>query len=172
MGYTTDFMGEIQVSPPLNEHEIAYLNKFSASRRMNVKQGPLYTESNNLAYHSSDVINYNDPNPSQPGLWCQWVPGYDGDSIEWDGNEKFYASPEWMKFIIQNLFSASARAFVEEHKGTAAAPELDYFTFDHVFNGSIDAQGEEPSDMWQLIVEDNVVKVATATVQYGEPEAI
>ena len=34
MGYTTEFDGSVSISPPLNAHEIAYLRKFAASRRM------------------------------------------------------------------------------------------------------------------------------------------
>ena len=34
MGYTTEFEGSVSISPPLNAHEISYLRKFAASRRM------------------------------------------------------------------------------------------------------------------------------------------
>jgi hypothetical protein len=39
MGYTTDFDGHIQVSPPLNADEIAYLKKFNETRRMKRTSG-------------------------------------------------------------------------------------------------------------------------------------
>jgi hypothetical protein len=39
MGYTTEFDGSVSISPPLNAHEIAYLRKFAASRRMAVLRG-------------------------------------------------------------------------------------------------------------------------------------
>jgi hypothetical protein len=34
-----------------------------------------------------------------------------------------------------------------------------HFTFDHVVNGTIDAQGDDPDDRWQLVVVDNEVRV-------------
>ena len=37
------------------------------------------------------------------------------------------------------------------------APELRLFTCDHVLNGTVDAQGQDPADRWQLIVRDNEV---------------
>jgi hypothetical protein len=42
MGYTTEFDGRVGISPPLNAHEIAYLRKFAASRRMDRARGPYF----------------------------------------------------------------------------------------------------------------------------------
>ena len=33
MGFSTDFVGHIDIEPPLNDSEIVYLSAFSASRR-------------------------------------------------------------------------------------------------------------------------------------------
>ena len=68
--------------------------------------------------------------------------------IGWNGNEKFYNSPEWMKIII--------RKFCKGHK----------------VSGVIDAHGEEPTDIWKLVVEDNVVSVSKAEVSYAAPQKI
>lgn len=39
MGYTTDFLGHIDVHPPLNEAEQTYLTAFSRSRRFDREGG-------------------------------------------------------------------------------------------------------------------------------------
>jgi hypothetical protein len=44
MGYTTEFDGSVIISPPLNAHEIAYLRKFAASRRMDRARGPYFVD--------------------------------------------------------------------------------------------------------------------------------
>jgi hypothetical protein len=44
MGYTTEFDGSVSISPPLNAHEIAYLRKFAASRRMDRARGPYFVD--------------------------------------------------------------------------------------------------------------------------------
>ena len=45
MGYTTEFFGEIAVEPPLSQAEIAFLNKFSKTRRIKSTLGPYYVDS-------------------------------------------------------------------------------------------------------------------------------
>lgn len=77
MGYNTDFKGQIQIEPPLNEHEWAYWTKFAEDD------------------HREDK--------SLPSAYCQWIPNIAGDAIIWDGNEKFYESDKWMKHIVSQL---------------------------------------------------------------------
>ena len=40
MGYTTDFIGHVDIAPALNEAEIDYLEAFCASRRWERPGGP------------------------------------------------------------------------------------------------------------------------------------
>lgn len=139
---------------------------------MNRKRGPLFIT--DVEGHGQrrdpDIIDYNDPDPSQPGLWCQWAPADDGTFLEWDGGEKFYNSAEWMKFIIENLLSEKAKPYLEKHGNED--PRLHYFTANHVLNGEISAEGEDSDDRWTLVVKDNVTMVATAELTYGDPKPI
>lgn len=159
MGYTTDFDGSIAIEPPLNEHEISFLLDFNGSRRMLRTKGPLHADpgADFGQARSADIQDYNRPPEGQPGLWCQWVPTEDGGAIEWDGGEKFYDSPTWMSYLIDQLLSPAARAFIEEHQ--SEDERLRHFTCDHVLNGTINAQGEDPGDRWRLVVTDNAVQV-------------
>lgn len=152
MGYTTIFEGRITIAPPLNPQEIAYLNKFSDTRRMNRERGPYYVNGGGFAGqgHDSDIIEYNQPAAGQPGLWCHWVPIEDGSALEWNGAEKFYDAEEWMAYVIDHFLTGAAGTF-RDHPDSAG------FTFDHVADGVIDAQGEEPGDTWKLVVEGNRV---------------
>lgn len=159
MGYNTEFMGSVSVEPPLNTAEQDFLNDLAETRRIDRVKGPLYVggESGPNGGQAADIHDYNRHHPDQPSLWLQWVSADDGASIEWDDNEKFYSAEEWMRYIIDNLFSPEAKAYVKRnHTGDK---RLDAFTFDHVFNGSIIAQGEDAADRWKLIVADNVVTV-------------
>jgi hypothetical protein len=38
----------------------------------------------------ASVLSYNNPPKGQPGLWCKWIPGDEGKTIEWDNADKFY----------------------------------------------------------------------------------
>lgn len=158
MGYTTEFNGRIEVSPPLNKEEIEFLNKFNHSRRMDRAKGPYYVDGSGSYGQGNDpdIRDYNAPPEGQPGLWCQWVPSEDGKYIEWDGGEKFYDSAEWMKYIIQHFIGPDP---IAKH-------ELPFLQ-GHDCNGEIDAQGEEVDDRWRLIVENSVVRVASGHIEYS-----
>ena len=85
MGYTTEFEGSVSISPPLNAHEIAYLRKFVASRRMDRTRGPYFVDGSGPfgQGHDGDIRDFNKPPAGQPGLWCWWEPTKDGtDSAE------------------------------------------------------------------------------------------
>jgi hypothetical protein len=167
MGYTTTFEGVIHVEPPLNEQEVSYLQRFSESRRMNRRNGPYFIdpedENRGIWDVAEDVIDHNEPPRGQPGLWCGWTVSNDGKYVLWDGGEKFYYSAKWMKYLIDHFLMHRALGM--------GASELEGFTFNHTLNGTIEAQGEEASDRWLLIVEDNVVKVVPATFSYN-PEKV
>jgi hypothetical protein len=163
MGYTTDFIGQIAVDPPLDAEEIAYLNKFSGTRRMNRTRGPYYCGTGDFGQDQEpDILDYNHPPEGQPGLWCQWIATEDGHFIEWDVGEKFYSSAEWMKYIIQHFIGPNP----------IAKAELPFLR-GHTLNGEIEAEGEDSSDRWKLIVADNEVSVAEALpTSYAVPKRI
>lgn len=163
MGYTTEFNGQINIVPALNNEEIEYLKKFCRSRRMNRTKGPYFVDGSESfgQGRDADIINYNDPAEGQPGLWCQWVPTNYGNAIEWDGAEKFYCAAEWIKYIIEHFIGSEPKA-----KG-----ELPFLQ-GHTLNGEIFAQGEEPDDRWKLIVRDNKVFIARGDISYLPEEEI
>lgn len=151
MGYTTEFEGQIKINPPLNSDEINYLKKFNDTRRMMRKNGPYFVDGSGMMGQGEDkdIIEYNSPPEGQPGLWCQWTPTEDGTAIEWDGGEKFYASEEWMEYIIKHFIGSNPIAPTKETTLQFLKP--------HTLNGVIEAQGEDDEDHWFLVVEDNEV---------------
>jgi hypothetical protein len=178
MGYHTEFIGEVNVEPPLNAAEVEYLKRFSSTRRMWRKSGP-YTVVDNLPsvnpnwpvsewdrkvgqVETADVLDYNSPPPGQPGLWCQWEPTDDGKFIRWDGGEKFYDSPQWMEYLITNFLQEGAAA------SRSGDPQFADFTFNHVLNGVINAEGEEQGDVWKLIVTNNDVTTKHAKISWDD----
>ena len=162
MGYTTDFEGSVTVTPPLNAEELAYLNKFSETRRMNRKKGPYFVDGTEDfgQGRDSDIIDYNSPDPSQPGLWCHWVASDDGSEIMWDGGEKFYYALEWMDYIINHFVGPTP----------IAATELPFLK-GHTVNGTISADGEESDDFWKLQVNGNSVSRIEGRVAFEDEVA-
>jgi hypothetical protein len=77
------------------------------------------------------------PPSTQPGLWCQWVAGDGGNSIEWDGGEKFYDYIDWIKYLINNFLK----------------------TWGYTINGTVKWRGEDFSDIGKIVIVDNQVQV-------------
>lgn len=161
MGYTTEFDGSFSVTPPLKPEHVAYLTKFSETRRMkrdatqSLKMSDPVREAVGLpvgeegAYfvggggffgqdEDSSVLAPNRPPTGQPGLWCKWIPTEDGSSIEWDGNEKFYDYIEWIQYLITHFTKP----------------------WGYTVNGSVEWGGEERGDTGIITVTDNTVKAA------------
>jgi hypothetical protein len=122
---------------------------------MNRRNGPYFVDGSGFCGQGrdSDIIDFNEPPPGQPGLWCKWIPSEDGTYIEWDGGEKFYDSAEWMQYIIEHFIGSSP----------LAKDELPFLE-GHVCSGLINAQGEDPADIWAIQVANNAVSTATCTV--------
>jgi hypothetical protein len=146
MGYTTDFKGGFEINKPLREELKNYLTKFSETRRMKRKlddkfgvEGEFYVDGGGFAGQDreSNIIDYNSPPKTQPGLWCQWIPNEDGTEIVWDGGEKFYNYVKWLEYIIKNFL---------EPEG-------------YVLNGEVYFQGEDYNDNGFIVVRDNKVKI-------------
>ena len=112
MGYTTEFQGKLEITPPLKPEQVAYINKLSGTRRMKRKESrcaelpdpireavglPVGKEGEyfvgGLGWAGQDddlsILDYNGPPLSQPGLWCQWIINDNGKHLEWDGGENF-----------------------------------------------------------------------------------
>lgn len=152
MGYSTDFDGEIIIDPPLNEQEREFLTKFSETRRMDRENGPYFVDGDGFAGQDNGpdtVYDHNSPPPGQPGLWCNVIPNEDGTALVWTGNEKSYDMAEWMQYVIDHFLCETA----------IARSQLPFLQCNHVLNGEMSAQGEDPSDAWLLIVDDNQVAV-------------
>lgn len=159
MGYTTTFEGNVSIEPPLNHDELTYLRDFSDSRRMHRRKGPFFVGGSGFKGQDrdDDVINSNSPDPTQPGLWCQWVPTGSGKALHWDGGEKFYHAAEWMRYLIDYLLTdRKNNPRTTQNTLIVQDARLAHFTFNHTLNGVIWATGED-GDTWTLLVENNEV---------------
>lgn len=169
MGYTTDFEGRFDIDRPLAPEHLEFLKRFSETRRMARdaealmhmadpvrtsvglpigQQGAYFIgaerEAGDLFFmKDATVLNYNEPPKGQPGLWCDWVPSEDGRSIVWNGGDKFYNYAPWLVYVIEHFLGP----------------------WGYVLDGVVTWQGEDPSDVGDLVVVKNTVIVR------GEPGA-
>ena len=153
MGYTTDFEGSFNITPVLSQKDNEFLTKFSETRRMARNVGPeygiegeFYVDGTGWAGQDSDknVINYNRPPSTQPGLWCQWVPTDDGSELVWNGGEKFYNYVEWLQYLIDKILAPRG----------------------YTLNGECQWFGENRDDVGTIIVKNNVVTTKVGKLVY------
>lgn len=157
MGYTTDFEGSFNITPVLSQKDNEFLTKFSETRRMARNVGPEYGIEGEFYVDGdgdrdwswsdpkTNVIDYNKPPSTQPGLWCQWVPTDDGSELVWDGGEKFYNYVEWLQYLIDKILAPRG----------------------YTLNGECRWFGEERDDVGVIIVKNNIVTTKVGKLTYG-----
>jgi hypothetical protein len=156
MGYTTDFIGHIEVAPQLNPAEQHYLLAFSASRRYDRPGGPYEVPGNPSAEQGerpADLDLYNTIAPGQPSLWCGWVPCWNGHCLSYDGTEKFYGATQWLTYLIDHFLAPQAH--------TQGSDRFAGFAFDHVLDGIVAGCRRDTGVLFLIHVENNVVREQT-----------
>ena len=163
MGYTTDFVGHIDVDPALNQDEIEYLTAFARSRRFDRPDGPYAVPGNPYAEEApeEDVDRYNRRAPGQPELWCQWVPCWDGCCLSFDGNEKFYEPVAWLRYLVDHFLKPDAKA------SRSGRPEFEHFTFDHAVEGMVVGCRRDNKELF--IIEAAGCRVSSTILRPGDP---
>lgn len=114
MGYTTEFTGKFKFNKKLDMHTHRFLVKLAETRRMQRKvdakygvEGEFYVDGGGDFGQAKEanIINFNTPPQTQPGLWLKWVPTDDGLHYEWNQAEKFYNYIEWLQYVIDNILT-------------------------------------------------------------------
>jgi hypothetical protein len=171
MGYTTDFIGHVNITPPLSTGEQLYLSAFASSRRYDRGGGPYEVSPNPAAERSADVDDvdaYNRVGRRQPSFWCGWTPCLDGCCLSHDGVEKFYGATAWMTYLIDHFLAPGAHA---QESGLAWFHE---FTFDHTLDGVIAGCRQDTRELYLIRVERNLVReevLVPGIPEYGEAAA-
>lgn len=152
MGYPTDFVGHVDIAPALNDDEIAYLTAFCESRRWERPAGPYDVPGDPRAEEAAaDGRAYNRPAQGQPGLWCDWVPCWDGCCIAYDGVERFFGAVLWLRYLIDHFLEPDAFA------SRTGDPRFAGFTFDHVLSGMVVGCRRDNKQLFAITVEGNRV---------------
>lgn len=122
MSYGYAFFGHFNFDKPLERHHIAYVKKFSNTRRVKrnskkvkslpdrkrEKVGlPIGKEGGYYVGGSEDVgvLDHNTPPSNQPGLWCDWRVSKHGTRLDCDDADKFYNYSRWLKYLIKHFFA-------------------------------------------------------------------
>jgi hypothetical protein len=152
MGFTTDFIGHVDVTPSLNEAEQTYLAAFSRTRHFDREEGPYYVPPNPYAdQFTGDPERANRLAPGQPQIWCRWLPCWDGCCLALDGEEKIYQPTRWLDYLIQHFLAPDAEA---SRSGLEVFRD---FTFDHHLDGLVVGCRRDNKQLFAIRIEDNVI---------------
>lgn len=153
MGYTTDFKGKFKLNKELDDKTYEFLVKLSNTRRMWRKLGSEYGVDGEFYVdgggdfgqgREDNIVNYNKPPSTQPGLWCQWCPTEDRLHIEWNGAEKFYHYVEWIEYITDNFLIPRG----------------------YVLNGEVEWHGEDDDDQGIIVATNNEITTKRGRIVY------
>lgn len=152
MGFSTDFIGHLDIEPALNDAEIEYLTAFTKSRRCRRPGGPYDVPGNPLAEDAADFPNgdYSVSADGQPQLWCDYEVCWEGCCLTWSGKEKSYAMVPWLRYLIDHFLRPGGLA--QGHEG------FDDFTFDHYVDGQLVGCRRDNKELFAVIVSDNQVR--------------
>lgn len=133
MGYDTSFEGHVTIEPPLTEVEVTYMRSRFSWR------------------HDQKM------SPGAPNDHCRWEVSSDGARIAWDGGEKFYDATEWLRYLIDHYIAGTARVVTPADQLTLDMVAEPFFRTQRTVSGVIHASGDDASDVWRIVVRNNVV---------------
>ena len=167
MGFSTTFLGRLDIEPRLNPAEVEWLRAYAdLDRRYFID--PYEVPMNPKAFRlererQPDASTTLRPGDGSPYPHLDWNPCIDGCCLSWDGRtEKSRMAEEWLQYLIDHFLRPGARA------RTSAKPDFAQFTFDHVLNGVIAAERDDTRAMWLIRCRDNEI----STEQLVPPDAM
>lgn len=90
MGYTTFYIGKIELDRQLPPELILELEEFSQ------------------VYHEKEIYTGSRSewkDQQLPSQYCQWVPSVGGTALVWDRGDKFYGAKEWIHWLAETYLS-------------------------------------------------------------------
>ncbi len=165
MGHDIGFGGCIEIVPPLNPHEVEYLDRFAETRHDHRSTGPYSVYRGDAS--ADEIVGGGRAQPELPGHWCRWVPTAAGGGLIWDQEENFHDAEKWLAYLIDTFLKPGATIRAESAnpvEGRFYPAAFEHFTCDHVLNGVIEAVGEDEDDLWRIEVRDSVVFVIRMAV--------
>lgn len=164
MGYHTDFMGEFTINEPVNDEVAALLRRLQQTRRMK-RNNQLLIEAGfgdcgedgeffclddgnyGQNSHPASIVNYNQPPATQPGLWCQWELQEDNQTIEWDGQERFYNYVEWIQYLIDKVLAPNH--YTVERLVVYRGEDFEDFGSIHISNNQVQENYQNFGDFFE-----------------------
>src|SRR5690606_10220174 len=119
MGYQTDFIGYLQIEPPLGAREISFINRISGS--------PFLRESESgLRVAGQADGGLRQATRHAPRGWANWAVCSQGCCLSYDGGDKANHMVPWLEFLMATFLVPGATG-----EGVSG------LTCDHVLSGMV-----------------------------------
>lgn len=168
MGFSTTYLGRLDVNPPLNDSEVEWLRAFAAIDRRHytepyeVAMNPRALQLDRWPQQESgeqpadrDPFTSLVPRDGTPYPHLDWKPCEQGCCLIWDGTEKSRMAEEWLQYLIDHFLRPGAHARLERR------PEFERFTFDHSVDGIIAGERNDTRELFLIVCEDNQIRRQT-----------
>ncbi len=141
MGYQTDFIGYLQIEPPLGPRESTVINRIS---------GSLFLDEPNTGLRVADQADevLRELVSHAPRGWSNWTVCRDGCCLSYDGGDKANHMVPWLKFLMATFLVPGA-----------AAEGLEGMTCDHVLDGMVVGSRRDNRELYSITVVDSHVDV-------------
>lgn len=141
MGYQTDFVGYLQIEPPLGPREQSFINRISGSPFLQESDGPL-----RVADEDDEVLRRL-MRPAPRG-WSNWTACAQGCCLSYDGGDKANHMVPWLEFLMTTFLLPGAAA-----EGIAGV------SCNHVLNGMVVGSRRDNRELYSITVRHNEVEV-------------
>jgi hypothetical protein len=144
MGYQTDFVGYLHVTPELNDAEIEVVNEISHSIYLDRRESGLRV----AAQREEEIRRLG---AGAPGGWSNWTACAKGCCLSYDGGDKANHMVPWLKFLMDALLVPGA--------SVGGRPGFETFTCDHVLNGMVVGSRRDNRELYAITARENDVEV-------------
>ncbi len=157
MGYDTEYLGHLTVTPPLNPAEVEWLSGFADWGAL-PDGDPFRLPMNpraELAQACADRGGaLGQPRMVPTGIQ-DWRVCTHGDRITWQRREKSNDATAVLRFLVEHYLGPGARAKDCGREG------FEEFTFDHRLDGVLAACRDDTDELFLIVVEDSVIDTET-----------
>lgn len=158
MGFSTHYLGRLDIIPPLNDAEVEWLCAFRETERGFHPDDPYAVP----MHPRAEVFEH--PECALPGGgWvitakprvglsrCDWEPCLQGCCLVWREVEKSNSAVEELAYLIDHFLRPGAHAQRDGRDDFAA------FTFDHVVSGVIVAERNDSRGLFLIVADNNAL---------------
>lgn len=164
MGFSTHYLGRLDITPRLNSEEVTWLRAFALTDRKLHPGDPYAVPMNPLgeAIDGHQRGDYGVGHRQVTGLGrCDWEPCLEGCCLMWNGSEKSNTAVIELRYLVDHFLKPDA------HAASDGRADFAPFTFDHTVNGVIAALRGDNRELFLIRARDNVIR--TQVLVPGDP---